>query len=317
MRKSGRLTSIHDDDNHTKATDTAEKINLNKNSESDPSKVKKFTPMIPTVRRKKVVEDEVAVGDFVTNTNSMNRSQAAYQRKPLNSKGGGVSYYSSNPSVVSGPLSLGPAAMARSNRSTSSGSASSSGSSLSARTSRLGIFSSLSNSNSDVSKPFGDYVAIEEEFSNNKSVVIAANEEIDHHLLLKPVVLSETKVETSPSSNFTNFDFEPEKLFLFQMPPVLPSLTNFPSISSTDEAEKWPIGAQGRYGRFRRYKSGKLVLILENGVEFSVNPSVELEVQNTNVLAIDPEFAQSFNLGPVAQKFVCIPEFEKFQKLHI
>lgn len=309
MRKSGRLASIHEDDNPPPSIDDEPAANDVDNGAVDGSaaaKNKKFVPTIPTVRRKKVVEDEVVTE---TTVNPRQRDNNQQQRRPLGSR------YNSQPqpTVVSGPLSMGPAAMARSSsRGSSSGGASSASGIFSARS--LSKTSSASNSALN-SKPLSDSISVEEEFGLEEARAVGSSG------ILKPVALS-----TSSANALEQFlSVESDKLFLFQMPPVLPTLLNHtaaPSASiSSDlaEAERWPSTAQGRYGKLRRYKSGRLVLILENGVEFLVSPSSEAgnEAQNTNILAIDPEFGQSFNLGPVQQKFVCVPEFEKFQKLQI
>lgn len=294
MRKSGRLASIHDDDVPSS----------NDNTTAPATATKKFVPKIPAIRRKKVVEEESTPASVepssATNTSS-NTTNTRGGRKPLHAN---KTYNTTIPAVVSGPLSMGPAAMARSSRSSgSSGSA--------------GIFSARSisrpntstNSSSD-SKPLNDSVPVEEVFAVEGAV--EANE------LLKPIALLDDKKE---SDSFTHFEPENGKMFLFQMPPVLPTLLNTSNdtISTNESSEKWPSNAQGRYGKLRRYKSGRITMTLENGVEFLVNPSIEnfSEAQNTSVLAIDPEFAQSFNLGQVEGKFVCVPEFDKFQKLSI
>ena len=300
MRKSGRLTSIHEDDNSKDESPAAE-VNDNRNTAA--AKNKKFVPTIPTVRRKKVEEtSESTSSSSATVQQSQTSTRQQQQRKPLISR-----QQQNQPAVVSGPLSMGPAAMARS--SSRSGASSSAGSILSARS--LSRTSSSSASNPALnSKPLSDSVPIEEEFG-----VSCINGQDQN--LLKPVALSPSEVTNPNSNDFCNND----KLLLFQMPPVLPTLLNnsatASSSSSSDlaEADKWPVSAQGRYAKLRRYKSGRLFLVLENGVEFVVAPSSDVEAQNTNVMAIDPEFGQSFNLGPVQQKFVCVPEFDKFQKL--
>lgn len=286
MRKSGRLASIHDDDTP------------NDSGNADSNKTKKFAPTIPAVRRKKVVEEESA--PVAESPSSASSSSSARGRKPLHAN------KTSAPVVVSGPLSMGPAAMARSSRSSAS---SGSVGGFSARSvSRLS--SSTAAAGSADSKPLSDSVPVEEEF---------ATEESNPNELLKPVALLDIKKE---SDSFVHFEPENGKLFLFQMPPVLPTIisSNESNQNSTNEsAEKWSSGAQGRFGKLRRYKSGRITMVLENGVEFLVNPSIEdaSDAKNTSVLAIDPEFAQSFNLGPVEGKFVCVPEFDKFQKLSI
>lgn len=301
MRKSGRLASIHEDDTPSLADETASEIDNVDGSSNPNARNKKFVPTIPTVRRKKVVEDE----EEVVETVNLRQNQ---QRKPLGSR------HNSQPqsAVISGPLSMGPAAMSRSSSRGTGSSGASSGGLFSARP--LSKCSSASNSALN-SKPLSDSISVEDEFGLEFGL------EAVRSGLMKPVALSTSSANALEQS----LTVENDKLFLFQMPPVLPTLlnhTNSQNINiSSDlaEAEKWPSTAQGRYGKLRRYKSGRLVLILENGVEFLVSPSSEAgnEAQNTNVLAIDPEFGQSFNLGPVQQKFVCVPEFEKFQKLQL
>lgn len=300
MRKSGRLASIHDDDIPSSGDNTAA-------STASDSKTKKFTPTIPAVRRKKVVEEEdsVSVEPSSTSANtSLNNSRGG--RKPLNAS---KNYSSTSSSVVSGPLSMGPAAMARSSRSSGSSGSSSAGIFSARSISRL----NTSASSSGDSKPLNNSVPVEEVFADER--IVEGSE------LLKPVALLDTRKE---SDFFTHFEPENGKMFLFQMPPVLPTLDNTAhdnttASSSCEYAEKWPSNAQGRYGKLCRYKSGRIAMILENGVEFLVNPSIEnsSDAQNTSVIAIDSEFAQSFNLGQIEGKFVCVPEFDRFQKLSI
>lgn len=292
MRKSGRLASIHEDDPSSDP------------KASEPTgNTKKFTPTIPAVRRKKVVEEEQPVETTLSSSkpngnhsNPRGHTGPGSSRKPLHTPA---------PVNVSGPLALGPASMPRSS---SRSSANSGGSGiLSARS--LTRLNSSSNGSQSSSKPLSDSVPIEEEFS-----VEAAQIED----LLKPVVLLDSKINDDTRDELTHFEPESGKLFLFQMPPVLPSLLNHtqsePS-SSDSSAEKWPTTAQGHYGKLRRYKSGRLVMILDNGVEFVLNSSIESasEAQNTSILTIDPEFGQSFNLGSVQAKLVAVPEFEKFK----
>jgi hypothetical protein len=286
MRKSGRLASIHEDD---------------ADSSGDASKTKKFVPTIPTVRRKKilVVDDEDAEeGDTSSSTSSSSSSQKLPIRQPLNSSRTRSSI--STGSVVSGPLSLGPAAMTRPSR-TSVASASPI---FTARTaSRLTVQGNISSSSECA--PSDNSIPVQEEFSS-----LLIQENIGNDEILKPVAISSETTPLPASNITTNFDpTASNNLFLFQMPPILPSLAKFPTEPSI-EAEKWPAEAQGRYGRLRRYKSGKMVLVLENGTEFAVNPSVEsANCANSSVLAIDPEFAQSFNLGALSGRFVCTPNF--------
>lgn len=300
MRKSGRLASIHeDDDSNSNSSSTS---NSTKPPTAASSNTKKFTPTIPTVRRKKVVEEDqqVEAETVQVPTVPSTRSNQTSGRRPLHTPA---------PANVSGPLSLGPASMPRS----SSRASANSGGLISARS--LSSRSSHSSSSASASNPLSDSVPIEDEFSSEATI---AEEQTDN--LLKPVVLIK-KDQSSSSSSFV--DFDSDKLFLFQMPPILPTLLNHQTESSSSTSSpstscsSWPASAQGRYGKLRRYKSGRLVLILENSVEFLLNSSIEsaTEAQNTCVLAIDPEFGQSFNLGAVQAKFVAVPEFEKFQKL--
>ena len=309
MRKSGRLASIHDDDDHLSNSPIEDSSTAPAGADT---KTKKFAPTIPAIRRKKVVEEEDATSLEASSTASANTSiNTRGGRKPLNANKFNNTI---TPAVVSGPLSMGPAAMARSSRSSGSSGSASAGIFSARSISRLNTSSSTHSSDS---KPMSDSVPVEEEF-----IVEGA---VEGNELLKPVALLDIKKEYD---SFTHFEPENGKLFLFQMPPVLPTLLNTATAtdnanneqtSANDSAEKWSSSAQGRYGKLRRYKSGRITMILENGVEFLLNPSIDnsSDAQNTSVLAIDPEFAQSFNLGQVEGKFVCVPEFDKFQKLSI
>lgn len=305
MRKSGRLASIHEDDSN-EPTNTNTENSTSTPEASTSIKNKKFVPTIPTVRRKKVVDEESteSVPTAASTSSNSRQKDNNNHRKSLAAR-----HQNQQPAIVSGPLSMGPAAMARSNsRISSSGSSSGGGGIFGARS--LSRTSSSSNSALN-SKPLSDSVPVDEEFG------MECQDNSDNNLL-KPIALSSSDHNSTGSNSIS---VENDKLFLFQLPPVLPTLLNHtpssPSSSDLAEADRWPASAQGRYGKLRRYKSGRLVLILENGVEFLVSSSSESlkEAQTTNILAIDPEFGQSFNLGPVHQKFVCIPEFDKFQKL--
>lgn len=309
MRKSGRLASIHDDDDdiNSKTTDLS-LSGSNESVSSSDSKIsintKKFTPTIPTIRRKKVVE-EVPEAEASTNTKQYNAANT--RRGPLNSS----RQQPQQPAIVSGPLSLGPAAMARSSR-PSSGSAPS-GAGIFRGGSRISTATMPSGSSSSM---LDDTIPIDCAFQNAENENTSSSNNI-----LKPIALGVSSEKELLESGFRrNFveDFDPEQLYLFQLPPVLPSIVNHQPapVSFTDTSEKWPLTAQGRYGRMRRYKSGKITLVLENGIEFLVNQSIQSssEAQMTSVLVIDPEFSQSFNLGPIRDKFVCSPDFEKFQK---
>ena len=310
MRRSSRLTSIHEDDSKDSVS-VESTVEVNDNGNTAVAKNKKFVPTIPTVRRKKVEEtpeSASASSSTVPQSQSQTSIRQQQQRKPLASR----QQQQNQPAIVSGPLSMGPAAMARS--SSRSGASSSVGSILSARSLSRTSSSSISSNSALNSKPLSDSVPIEEEFG------VASSTNGQDQNLLKPVALSPSEVSNLPNPKSNDFGNN-DKLLLFQMPPVLPTLLNNSATASSStssdlaEADKWPVSAQGRYAKLRRYKSGRLVLVLENGVEFVVAPSSDAEAQNTNVMAIDPEFSQSFNLGPVQQKFVCVPEFDKFQKL--
>lgn len=290
MRKSGRLASIHEDDAVV-------------NDETASKTSKKFVPTIPAARRKKIILDdddedvEVASEDSTTNSSkNTTGSNKNNTRTPLNSSKSKFIPNTSN-SFVSGPLSLGPAAMARPSRSSNGSS--------NVLASRFSVNKIIGGQDSRASSNLSESIAIESEFSSTTTT------NIDNDDLLRPIAISGE--EASQTSSILNFEPETSKLFLFQMPPVLPSLAKYPPPTEPSvEAEQWPIEAQGRYGRLRRYKSGKLVLILENGSEFLVNSSIDSEkASDSSILAIDPEFAQCFNLGPLDGKFVCTPNFDK------
>lgn len=310
MRKSSRLASIHDDDD---ADDNFDSKAVENPEAAVASKTKKFVPTIPTVRRKKLVvedddEDEesqkktdLKSSSTKTNTNgntaklSTSNTRSSTRRQPITAA-----------SVVSGPLSMGPAAMARPSRSSSTGPI------IPITRSSTITTKTFSKSPTDEVKPLADSVPVEEAFA---SINFELGDE-----MLKPVAL------TAPSYNPSAepfIHFEEGKIYLFQMPPILPTPLATPEGSSKDQqAEKWPSAAQGRYGKLRRYKSGRIALVLENGVEFSISSSVESYTNtdaptNSSLIAIDPEFAQCFNIGTIDSKLVCTPEFERFQKLEL
>lgn len=111
-----------------------------------------------------------------------------------------------------------------------------------------------------------------------------------------------------------------EGLLLLQMPPVLPRMVGasatelapdpISGMFDLPQAEHWPRSVQGHYGKLKQYRSGKLTLELLNGFEMELVPSVE-EGKLMNILAVDHEFCQSFNLGRIDHSFVCTPELDK------
>lgn len=277
MRKSTRLASIYDDDESAPSEPVIQKPAA--------STSKKFTPTIPAARRKKIVEDEAdekseAKEEKPTQAHQKTPSfNQPRQRKPLASE---------QNVTVSGPLAMGPAGMTRSGSSGRSGAGS-----TAIFSGRSGAFSSrLQTTTTDFSS---EPVQIEQEFALESGI---------NPVTLKSKPLHEQEGKLT------------EGLILLQLPPVLPRMA---AASATElapetisgmfdlpQAEHWPPSVQGRYGKLKKYRSGRMTLELLNGFEMELAPSVEKE-KLINLVAVDAEFGQSFNLGQVENHFVCTP----------
>lgn len=286
MRKSGRLASIYDDD------DSSSQATVNNTTASTSTNTKKFTPTIPAARRKKIVEDDVeeVANPVTTPSSAASTSNQTQKRKPL-----GAQRTTTGP--VSGPLAHGPAGMTRSSSSRSSGSVG-------------GVFSGASTR---ISGTVGT--------SSNADLANISAVQVDDIFAcesgLTPVALTGQAVKVNSQAK----DDLKKGLILLQLPPVLPRLAqatesdvNPETVSGMfdlPQADRWPKSAQGRLGKLRKYKSGRMVLELTNGFCMDVTPSVSADAKLMNILAIDPEFGQSFNLGQVEQHFVCTPDLEE------
>ena len=283
MRKSSRLSSIYDEDESPPVEPVIPKPNTS-------STTKKFAPTIPAARRKKIVEDGDEESIFKEEKAQDEKapvkpvaSNQTRTRKPLSS--------SVNVSV-SGPLAMGPAGMTQSG--SSSASQRSSGI-FSARTQALST--RLQSTTTDF---YSSAVQVEDEFAVETG--------------LSPVVVNAKPVKEETKAALS------EGLFLLQMPPVLPRMAaaspaevapeSISGMFDLPQAEHWPSSVQGRYGKLKQYRSGRMTLELLNGFEMELVPSIEDE-KLMSLLAVDSEFGQSFNLGPIAQHFVCTPDLDK------
>lgn len=111
---------------------------------------------------------------------------------------------------------------------------------------------------------------------------------------------------------------DPEGLFLFQLPKTLPALQNM-NESASEETEgnennqqnkkdSWPESVEGQYGKLFVHASGKLTMEI-NGIRYDLdcglNPADSPHVSGSQaIVAIDPEYEQSFELGPIKNTFI-------------
>ncbi len=282
MRKSTRLSSIYDDD---EASTPVEPVIPKPATTANSSK--KFAPTIPAARRKKIVEEEeVTEGKEEKHPEDEKAPvkpvllPAQTRRKPLSNAQNNV--------AVSGPLAMGPAGMTKTATARSSGIFSGRSQSLSTR---------LQATTSDF---YSTALQVEEEFAIETG--------------LSPVI-----VNAKPSKE----EYKPaltEGLLLLQLPPILPRMTaasaaeiapeSISGMFDLPQAEHWPSSVQGRYGKLKQYRSGRITLELLNGFEMELTPSIE-EERLMSLVAVDAEFGQSFNLGPVEHHFVCTPDLDK------
>lgn len=77
------------------------------------------------------------------------------------------------------------------------------------------------------------------------------------------------------------------------------------------QAHKWPIGAEGLLGRLRVHASGKITLLINDTVWQAVASSYRPGHSGSGqqrVVAIDADYHQSFDLGPLTSHYVFIPD---------
>ena len=286
------LASIYDeDDGHEQSINNADSAKNDGSSATGVSAAKpKFTPTIPSARRKKTEPEPSSEkpASFASDTKPSRPYTRNSKPQPLAAA-----------SAASGPLALGPSAsITAANRARNSSSLHSEG--LSA-VRRIGSTNSLGSGPAQEADLFNDFLLVEEVF---------AREPLD---TLHPVAVA-------PCSEDAVIDRKLDRngLFLFQLPPILPPLADPPASNdapvedpndpvgvlaalqrSMDSAEHWPRTVKGRMGKFRRYTSGRMTLTI-GGVEFEVRPSV-LDPTSAHLAAavIDPEARSLANLGQI------------------
>jgi len=113
----------------------------------------------------------------------------------------------------------------------------------------------------------------------------------------------------------------PGQLFLIQLPTFIPEIEKAePEAEANLEAlvaeskEALPEGTEGEYGTLCVHESGKLSLIV-NGVRFFLESGSNLAdlphvSGSQSIVAIDPEYEQSFELGSVSHTFVATLDYE-------
>jgi len=76
-------------------------------------------------------------------------------------------------------------------------------------------------------------------------------------------------------------------------------------------ARLWPTAAEGRYGKLRVYKSGRVTMLV-NGLELEASPSaVSADISGMQrIVAIDSDYGQSFDLGSVDRQLVFAPKLD-------
>ena len=112
---------------------------------------------------------------------------------------------------------------------------------------------------------------------------------------------------------------------LFQLPPRLPkpksaaTTTTEQEEQAPQEQQPFPEGAEGLYGKLLVHASGKVSLEID-GIRFALEAGEDpADLPHVtacqSVLAIDPEYEQSFELGQINHTFVASPSLSQF--LHL
>jgi hypothetical protein len=105
-----------------------------------------------------------------------------------------------------------------------------------------------------------------------------------------------------------------QQLLLLQMPLTLPQLEVTRMNDNTeDEApqptDQWPADAEGEYGKLAIHASGRVSLMI-NGIRYFLESGNSAVVEPghvsgcQSVVAIDPEFEQSFELGQIKHSLI-------------
>lgn len=110
---------------------------------------------------------------------------------------------------------------------------------------------------------------------------------------------------------------------LFQLPPRLPKIKSAAAMDKDQESEQpaplYPDGVEGLYGKLLVHASGKVSLEVD-GIYFTLeageDPTDAPHVTSCqSVVAIDPEYEQSFELGQIHRTFVASPPLSQFLQL--
>jgi hypothetical protein len=110
---------------------------------------------------------------------------------------------------------------------------------------------------------------------------------------------------------------------LFQLPPRLPKIKDSADAEKNQEQEQpcpqYPDGVEGLYGKLLVHASGKVSLEVD-GIRFALeageDPTDAPHVTSCqSVVAIDPEYEQSFELGQIHHTFVASPPLSQFLQL--
>lgn len=83
------------------------------------------------------------------------------------------------------------------------------------------------------------------------------------------------------------------------------------SQQQASQVPKWPVGAEGLLGRLRVHASGRVSLLINEVVWRAMASSYRLEEAGggqQRVVAIDTDYQQSFDLGPLTSHCVFIPD---------
>lgn len=108
---------------------------------------------------------------------------------------------------------------------------------------------------------------------------------------------------------------------LFQLPPRLPRVKAMEPPKETEDGQpiepaQCPEGSEGLYGKLLVHASGKVSLEID-GIRFALeageDPADMPHVSaSQSVVAIDPEYEQSFELGQINHTFVASPSLSQF-----
>lgn len=100
-----------------------------------------------------------------------------------------------------------------------------------------------------------------------------------------------------------------QQLLLLQMPLTLPQLgdtrlSDNPEDEAPQSTDQWPADVEGEYGKLAIHASGKVSLTI-NGIRYFLESGCSAVVEPghvsgcQSVVAIDPEYEQSFELGQI------------------